>query len=100
MAQPSLFLLRIRLLFNRENKNLRAVLNTKSVLTLLEDNDKTVQALNSEMVTDDRQVEAFVEEILEREEWKRQRASKMDSDYFRQLFDSYCLDSMKQVPPL
>merc|ERR1711937_843408 len=35
----------IRLLFNRKNKTLRAVLNTKATLKLLEENRKTLRSL-------------------------------------------------------
>jgi len=64
-------------------------LTTKSVLKLLEDNRKTVQALNSEMIADDRPAQAIMEEILEREAWRGQRASKLDLDDFLQLLSEF-----------
>lgn len=80
----------IRLLFNRKNKTLRAVLTTKSVLKMLEDNRKTLMALNSEMpMEDERSVEEIIEEILKREAWKDQRASKLDLDAFLQLLSEF-----------
>ena len=93
----------IRLLFNRKNKTLRAVLNTKSVLKLLEQNRKTVQALtmtknttttgsnnnNTHSKDDERSVQDIVLDIVEREPWKGQRASKMSLDDFLQLLTEF-----------
>jgi 18S rRNA (adenine1779-N6/adenine1780-N6)-dimethyltransferase len=76
-------------LFNRKNKTLRSVLNTKSVAKLLDDNRKTVQSLNPEKVWDDRPVLVILEEIMQREPWKGQRASKMDLDDFLQLLTEF-----------
>lgn len=80
----------IRLLFNRKNKTLRAGLTTKSVLKLLEDNRKTLQSLHPEKIIEDcRSVQEIVEEILDREPWKGQRASKLDLDDFLQLLSEF-----------
>ena len=83
----------IRLLFNRKNKTLRAVLSTKSVLKLLEDNRKTVRALKGDddnaMEDDDKAIADILEEILEKEEWKGKRAAKMDLDDFLQLLSEF-----------
>mmetsp|Transcript_17008 Transcript_17008/g.35153 ORF Transcript_17008/g.35153 Transcript_17008/m.35153 type:complete len:89 (-) Transcript_17008:372-638(-) len=79
----------IRLLFNRKNKTLRAVLMTKSVLKILEDNRKTIMALNSDMDMDQRPVQEIIEEIVSREPWKDQRASKLDLDSFLQLMSEF-----------
>jgi 18S rRNA (adenine1779-N6/adenine1780-N6)-dimethyltransferase len=89
----------IRLLFNRKNKTLRSVLNTKSVIKLLEENKKTVEALKNDgtapaaMDDDDDEKQKSVGEILEeitsREPWKGQRASKMDQDDFLQLLSEF-----------
>lgn len=81
----------IRLLFNRKNKTLRSTLTTKSVLKLLEENRKTVQSLNNNdrMETDGRSVSDIVEDILEQEQWKGQRASKLDLDDFLQLLSEF-----------
>lgn len=79
----------IRLLFNRKNKTLRAVLMTKSVLKMLEDNRKTIMALNSDMDMDQRPVQEIIEEIVSREPWKDQRASKLDLDSFLQLMSEF-----------
>jgi 18S rRNA (adenine1779-N6/adenine1780-N6)-dimethyltransferase len=97
-----LFYIQIRLLFNRKNKTLRSVLNTKSVIKLLEENRKTVQALKNDgtaqatpMDDDDdddqknKSVGDILEEITGREPWKGQRASKMDLDDFLQLLSEF-----------
>jgi len=68
---------------------MRAVLMTKSVLKLLEENRKTVMSLNPDKIFDDRPVQYIVEEILEKEEWKGQRASKLDLDQFLQLLTDF-----------
>jgi 18S rRNA (adenine1779-N6/adenine1780-N6)-dimethyltransferase len=79
---------KIRILFNRKNKTLRAVLTTKSVLKLLEENRKTVQALNG-MEEDNRPVLDIIEEILSQEAYKNQRASKLDLDDFLGLLAEF-----------
>ena len=93
--------IQIRLLFNRKNKTLRAVLMTKSVLKLLEENRKTVLALNNDATTnssssmqlegknDEKSCRDIVQEIVDREPWKGQRASKMDLDDFLQLLTEF-----------
>lgn len=65
-------------------------MTTKAVLKLLDENRKTVQALNNEkMETDDRSVSDIIESILEQEKWKGQRASKLDLDDFLQLLSEF-----------
>ena len=70
-------------------------MTTKSVIKLLEDNRKTMQALNnsnssSMMQTDDsRPIQEIVEGILDKEPWKGQRASKLDIDDFLQLLAEF-----------
>jgi 18S rRNA (adenine1779-N6/adenine1780-N6)-dimethyltransferase len=98
--------IQIRLLFNRKNKTLRAVLATKSVYKLLEENRKTVQALkqsnsvdasnmdttNNEQGGEDdgeKSIKDIVEEIVNREPWKGQRASKLNLDDFLQLLAEF-----------
>lgn len=89
VSHQGIFFSQIRLLFNRKNKTLRAVMTTKAIIKLLEDNRKTVQSLNPDKIMDDRNVLAIIEEILERESWKGQRASKMDLDDFLQLLSEF-----------
>ena len=64
-------------------------MTTKSVLKLLEDNRKTLKALNSQMEMDERPIQEIVEGILDREPWKGQRASKLDIDDFLQLLSEF-----------
>ena len=66
-------------------------MTTKSVLKMLEDNRKTVMALNNSagMDVDMRPVVEIVEEILRKDEWKDQRASKLDLDAFLQLMTEF-----------
>lgn len=93
----------VRLLFNRKNKTLRAVLTTKSVLKLLDGNRKTIRSLhnndddkmNLQDAADDtkgtsqRSVREIVEEILDHDRWKGQRAAKLDLDDFLQLLSEF-----------
>jgi 18S rRNA (adenine1779-N6/adenine1780-N6)-dimethyltransferase len=58
---------------------------TRSVLKLLDDNRKTVQSLNNNVMEDDRTITQILEDILEQEQWKGKRASKLDLDDFLQL---------------
>lgn len=76
-------------------------MTTKSVIKLLEDNRKTMKALknsanaNSQTTSamqtddDDRTILEIVEDILGREPWKGQRASKLDIDDFLQLLSEF-----------
>ena len=94
--------MQIRLLFNRKNKTLRSVLMTRSVLKLLEENRKTIQSLNNTGQKMDTTttaststaksggdtectVQEIIEDILEQEQWRNHRASKLDLDDFLQL---------------
>lgn len=80
---------------------------TRSVLKLLDENRKTIQSLNNtagqkmditstttpstatKMASNDvdaeRTVQEIIEDILEQEQWRNQRASKLDLDDFLQL---------------
>lgn len=66
---------------------------TRSVLKLLDDNRKTVQSLKNsgdgDTVMDERPVAQILEEILEHENWKGKRASKLDQDDFLQLLAEF-----------
>jgi len=46
-------------------------------------------ALNSDMDMDQRPVQEIIEEIVSREPWKDQRASKLDLDSFLQLMSEF-----------
>ena len=97
-------------MFNRKNKTLRAVLATKSVYKLLEENRKTVQALKQGNVVDaaasskmdtatmeqvgesgeeELSIKDIIESIVDREPWKGQRASKLNLDDFLQLLAEF-----------
>ena len=56
---------------------------------MLDTNRKTIQSLNPESMSDDRSIAAILEEILEREQWKGKRASKLDLDDFLQLLSEF-----------
>ena len=68
---------------------------TKSTMQMLEKNRRTHQALQNkgDRMEDDEQEEKSIkdimEEILEKEPWKGQRASKMDLDDFLQLLSEF-----------
>eukprot|EP00536_Pseudo-nitzschia_multiseries_P006647 jgi/Psemu1/304299/fgenesh1_kg.145_\ len=91
----------IRLLFNRKNKTLRSVLNTKATLKLLEENRKTLQSLKKHqknndggaMMSDDEDKNDSVKDILERilskPEYKDRRARQLDLDDFLQLLSDF-----------
>lgn len=95
----------IRLLFNRKHKTLRAILTTKAVLQLLEENYQTHLSLNQgqtsvgamdtdatptplvlEPVTD---MKATVEQVLESEGFADQRAARMDINDFLALLAAF-----------
>ena len=79
---------------------------TRSVIKLLDENRKTIQSLNQATTTttttttttamdttttttdrpdEQRTVPEIMEDILEQEQWRNQRASKLDLDDFLQL---------------
>lgn len=83
-------------------------MSTKSVYKLLEENRKTVQALKQNNNTDtaagsskmdtttsteqeegEKSIKDIVEEIVNREPWKGQRASKLNLDDFLQLLSEF-----------
>jgi 18S rRNA (adenine1779-N6/adenine1780-N6)-dimethyltransferase len=75
---------------------------TRSVIKLLDENRKTIQSLNQATTAstttvmdttttttnrpdEQRTVPEIMEDILEQEQWRNQRASKLDLDDFLQL---------------
>jgi 18S rRNA (adenine1779-N6/adenine1780-N6)-dimethyltransferase len=73
----------IRLLFNRKHKTLHAILTTKAVLKLLEDNYKTHFSLNNLPVPDPfPEMKGLVEEVLTSEGFSDQRAARMSINDF------------------
>jgi len=80
----------IRLVFNRKHKTLRAILTTKTVLQMLEQNFKTHLSLNNiptpEPFPD---LKCLVEEILTAEKFSDQRAATMDINDFLCLLAAF-----------
>lgn len=81
-------LCQIRLLFNRKNKTLRAVLKTKATIKLLEENRKTLMSLDSS-ISSDESVAELIEKITNRPAYKDKRARNLDLDDFLQLLADF-----------
>jgi len=80
----------IRLLFNRKNKTLRAVLMVKATIKMLEENIRTHAALNGTMLDESMRVEDIIEEVVgEMSQWAGKRAAKLDLDDFLQLLAEF-----------
>lgn len=80
----------IRLLFNRKHKTLRAILTTKSVLQMLEENYKTHLSLNNLPIPEPLpSIKSVVEEILADEKFSAQRAATMDINDFLCLLAAF-----------
>jgi len=82
----------VRLLFNRKNKTLRAVLMTKPTIRLLEENRRTQRALRGDSMdeeVEEKNAEQIIEEVVNMEQWKDKRASKLDLDDFLALLAEF-----------
>jgi len=92
----------IRLLFNRKNKTLRSVLNTKATLKILEENRKTLRRLKNHQKQnnggammdndedeDDESVKDILERITSKPEYKDKRSRQLDLDDFLQLLSDF-----------
>lgn len=84
----------VRMLFNRKNKTLHAILTVKSVLIVLEDNYKTHLSLNnnsndSNNVTMIPEMKPLIEEVLTSTGYSDQRAAKMDINDFLCLLAAF-----------
>ena len=84
----------IRLLFNRKNKTLRSVLNTKATLKLLEENRKTFRSLKQkndmdETYDENESVKDILERIFSKPEYNGKRARNLDLDDFLQLLTEF-----------
>jgi len=80
----------IRLLFNRKHKTLRAILTTKTVLQMLQENYKTHLSINNIPVPDPfPDLKLVVEEILRDDKFSDQRAATMDINDFLCLLASF-----------
>lgn len=79
----------VRILFNRKNKTLHAILTAKSVLAVLEDNIKTHLSLNNLAEKVPENMKKLVEEVLLSTGYSDQRASKMDLNDFLCLLAAF-----------
>jgi len=81
----------IRLLFNRKNKTLRSVLNTKSTIKLLEQNRNTYLSLHSNHNIDSEiKIEDILEQVVGSESaWAGKRASKLSLDDFLEILAEF-----------
>jgi len=79
----------VRLLFNRKNKTLRAVLLTKTTIKMLDDNMRTHAALENKMLDSDATAAQIIEDVCGSEKWAGKRASKLDLDDFLDLLAEF-----------
>ena len=80
----------VRLLFNRKNKTIRAIMTQKSCLLVLEENYKTHLSLNNQMIPDPLpDIKSIVEEVLASEDYGEKRAAKMDTNDFLCLLAAF-----------
>ena len=81
-------------MFNRKNKTLRSVLNTKATLKLLEENRKTFRSLKQkndmdETYDENESVKDILERIFSKPEYNGKRARNLDLDDFLQLLTEF-----------
>lgn len=87
----------VRILFNRKHKTLRAIMTTKSILKILEENYRTQMALASQEekmdLGDDvdslSKIKDLVESVLDETDYADKRAAKMDGDDFLCLLAAF-----------
>lgn len=80
----------IRMLFNRKNKTLHAILTVKSVLSVLEENYKTHLSLSNQPLPEPfPDMKVLVEEVLTTTGYSDQRAAKMDLNDFLCLLAAF-----------
>lgn len=80
----------IRMLFNRKNKTLHAILTVKSVLSVLEENYKTHLSLSNLPLPEPfPDMKLLVEEVLTTTGYSEQRAAKMDLNDFLCLLAAF-----------
>ena len=82
----------VRLCFNRKNKTIRAILTSKSVISLLEKNLKTFHSIKSlplDPAFGANEMKALVEQVLNSIGYAEKRAAKMDIDEFLTLLDAF-----------
>jgi 18S rRNA (adenine1779-N6/adenine1780-N6)-dimethyltransferase len=80
----------VRLLFNRKNKTIRAILTQKSCLLVLQQNLKTYLSLQNQMIPEPfPNIKDIVEEVLAKDQYGDKRASKMDLNDFLCLLAAF-----------
>lgn len=80
----------VRMLFNRKHKTVRAILTTKSVVNLLEENFKTNLSLQNVPVPEPfPDVKQLIEEVLIASEYGPKRAAQMDLNDFLCLLAAF-----------
>jgi 18S rRNA (adenine1779-N6/adenine1780-N6)-dimethyltransferase len=80
----------IRILFNRKHKTLHAILTTKSILQLLEENYRTYLSLQSSPLPEPfPDIKQLVEEVLMAEGFSDQRAARMSINDFLCLLAAF-----------
>lgn len=89
----------VRILFNRKHKTLRAIMTTKNILKILEENYRTQMALASASEEEQMDIEddvgsltkmkALVESVLDETDFSDKRAAKMDGDSFLCLLAAF-----------
>ena len=89
----------VRILFNRKHKTLRAIMTTKNILKILEENYRTQMALASSSeeekmdIGDDVgsliKMKELVESVLNETDFSDKRAAKMDGDEFLCLLAAF-----------
>jgi 18S rRNA (adenine1779-N6/adenine1780-N6)-dimethyltransferase len=80
----------VRMLFNRKNKTLHAIMTVKSVLGVLEQNFKTHMSLqNIPLPEPFPEMKPLVEEVLNSTGYSDQRAAKMDLNDFLCLLAAF-----------
>lgn len=80
----------VRMVFNRKNKTLRAILTAKSVTNIMEENFKTNLSLRNLPLPDPfPDMKQLVEETLSKEGYSDQRAAKLDLNDFLCLLAAF-----------
>ena len=78
-----------RILFTRKNKTLSAIFKSKSVIELLSKNYQIYCSLNEIMVSDDFDIKAKLDEILQECAFNETRARTMSNDQFLKLLERF-----------
>ena len=80
----------VRILFNRKNKTIRAIMTQKTIVDVLEGNMRTYLSLNNLPIPDPfPDMKDTVQEVLTELEFLDKRAAKMDQDDFLRLLAAF-----------